>query len=147
MDLETAYLETKYLVYLDKKNFFSMEVGKHPPERFLRFLKRRSYNKFAYISPCNPCSVLLDKRENKKRVQEFIDLLRLERFAFLSGRTNCTNRKWNESSFCIFQISLDQARDIAFTFSQNAFLYWTENSQVQLHWTFENNLNPKKVEN
>lgn len=146
-DLEQAYLQTEYLVYINRKTLFPLRIQEHPPKEFLTFLERLAYHRFAYITPCNPCSVLLSKHDNKRRINEFTHYLLENNFNFTIGKTRSKNKEWNEISFCIFQIPLHEARNIAFTFSQIAFLYWSKDSEVKLHWTFNDNEEESKVEN
>lgn len=134
MDLETAYLQTKYLVFLkSRKKVATLEIGKMPPKSFTKFLQKKKFTTFAYLTPCNPCSVLLSKRDNKTRIYELIDELSFSPYLF--GKTKSLDKKWDEISFCLLGISFEEARNIAFLSSQTAFLYGSIDSKVELHWT------------
>ncbi len=139
MDLETVYLQTNYIVYLkSRKNYAILKAMQTVPKSLEKFLQARNIKSFAYITPCNPCSVLLSRKENGYRVREFMIFIEEHKLSYLLGVTESSDKKWNEISFCILGISYKTARRLAFDFSQNAFLYASEDFKVELKWTFEN---------
>lgn len=119
--LRLAYEQTNYKVFHKGKEVV-FRVGKKSSE-LDSLLKELGFTKYVFLTAANPFSTLRPENENKKKNLELESKLVQNKFFYLNGLGESIDGGWSEDSFCIFGMQLTEAIQLAFEFSQNAFLY------------------------
>lgn len=127
------YAKTTFLVISGKKIYRVREMSKHPD--FDVFLTRHGYRSYALITSDNPFSKKLSERENQIRRTRLKTMLDLMNLKYVKASSEPATKKWDpEIGFCIFNISLRNARKIGFIFEQNAIVYGKPNKKPAIPW-------------
>jgi hypothetical protein len=155
-DLEQAYRETQYRVYLKgyahthghaarqakshgkgmghghAEGFFALQVG-HVSEPLKRFHRSAGVACSAFITACNPRSQPLSDAENVQRMTDLMDVLKARSLQAYPGVGQHPDNGWpGEPSFLVLGLSLEAARVIAAAFEQNAFVWSGEDAVARL---------------
>ncbi|MDX1957047.1 MAG: DUF3293 domain-containing protein [Leptospiraceae bacterium] len=92
-------------------------------EELDRILEADSFSTYSFITANNPKSMRLKSSENKQRNLELEKILIDKQFIYYSGLGYSQDMAWKEESFCIFGISLIDAKELGSQFGQNAILF------------------------
>jgi len=121
IDLVKAYYSTTYKTIA--KPIFSITIGKFS-KRLNNYLEKENITKWAFISAENPYSIALTEEENSKRNNRLEAILKKNSNIYCSGIGVPIDEKWQpEKSYLIFNLSIEQANEIAESFQQNAYVY------------------------
>jgi hypothetical protein len=135
-NLEQAYLETDYIVYLPRtREEIVLKVNDPHPKTWINIMYGNDFHTYLYITAANPCSGLAEKRENHKRNYKLARSLEDLDLFFFFGHAKSKDRTWTELSFCVFNVTREFARNISFFFAQNAYIFGARNKFPELCWT------------
>lgn len=135
MDAETtidpptiqAYRETDYRVEGERP--FTLHVGIQSPQLLSEYDRLR-VSSGAFITACNPYSILLGEEVNELRDRNLQLLLKARGCQFTPGVGEHPSNNWpGEKSQMVWGISRTEACGLALDFQQNAFV-WIDHSTV-----------------
>ena len=130
-ELIRAYQDALYCVHIEDKTL-QLEVGESN-EVLNQIMREYACNSCALITAHNPRSKILTDTENKNRSTKLEQMIKAQSFLFYPGFSTDKNETWpKETSFLIFNISLQQANILANQFQQNAFLWISKGKPVDL---------------
>ena len=120
-ELEKAYLETTYSIFIDDSQF-ELEIAQAVPVIINQLLKTKK--SAAIITAWNPRSKALPTEENKKRNIKLYSRLQENKYVIYNALGQGSNVSWPaEESFFVLGISKEKAERIAAEFEQNAYVY------------------------
>ena len=126
-NLEAAYLVTDYRVEDFPSGPFTIRIGE--PIAALAGLE------WAFVTACNPRSVLISDEENTRRMAEFETAVRELGWRFYHGQGVGRDRRWPpEPSLLIVHIKESEAVHLARRFGQNAIVAGRSGEPARLVW-------------
>ncbi len=129
--LERAYIASIYITYQPS---FYIKIGEIEPN-LNSYLINNQFRNWAFITACNPLSNMISEYENTKRMVALEKELIHRNFKYYSGIGEPDNEDWQaEESFLIVNITLDEAKQLALQFEQNAFVFGSVNEVAELVW-------------
>ena len=141
--LVEAYRATSYWVETPAASH-RLRVGTLHPE-FERVLHELGCVEWAYLTACNPRSVLCSPAENTLRNAELHDLLLARGHTVWPGRGCGDDGQWPpEPSWCALGLPRDDALEIARTFDQHALIVGRRGHPPKLLFTNEPPQSPQK---
>jgi hypothetical protein len=130
--LEAAYRAAVYRVDAPEGPFI-LRAGQSSPEADA-LLRRHGHACWAYLTACNPGSVILSSEENLARSAQLRE--RLAGWPFLEGEGSAPDGSWpGEKSFLVLGIDEPVAHALARGFHQAAFLAGRLGEPARLLWT------------
>jgi hypothetical protein len=87
---------------------------------------------WAFITAWNPLPEILTSAENQARNKELSNIMTEKGYRYHSGVGRSDAGDWQEDSFLIENITLDEAKQLAKQFGQLAFVYWEKGIEIKL---------------
>lgn len=116
-----AYLETNY--YIAAPAPFVFQVGV-PSEALARACAQHSANCCAFVTACNPYSLLIDEQTNAERQAELARELEQRGLPFFHGIGRHPSGSWPaETSYLVLGLPLSAAKTLGEKYRQNAILW------------------------
>lgn len=116
-----AYLETEYCVHGEPG--FTLRVGQASAE-LLAVHKRQKAECSAFLTACNPFSLVADEAANAVQQVALAKELSSRSLAYLPGIGQHPSNKWpGEESFLVFGLTLEAAKVLGARFEQNGFVW------------------------
>jgi Protein of unknown function (DUF3293) len=126
-NLEAAYLGTDYRVEDIPTGPFTIRIG-HP-------IAALAGLEWAFVTACNPRSVLLSDEENTRRIADLEKAVQQSGWRFYPGQGVARDGRWPaEPSFLIVGIKESDAVDLARQFGQNAIVAGRPGEPARLVW-------------
>ena len=120
-DLLKSYKSTTYTT--NTPTIFHIKIGELNADLNV-YMASNKFNSWTYITAENPFSKKLTANENKLRNQQLENEIIEQGYSYMPGQGIPENSDWSpEASYLIFNISRDQARSMAQTYQQNAFVF------------------------
>ena len=129
--LLTAYLETDYII---DDSIGLWQININDTDRSLsKYLHTFDKPCAAFITAHNPMSKRLSEKENKKRHQQLLSLLKQQGVNALNGYGIGATGDWpKEDSVFLTNVDQAQASQIAKKFNQAAYVWVNEKGEVTL---------------
>ena len=119
-ELLKAYKATDFIFYPDN-SISIIKVGK--TNKVLdKILKKHKATEGAFITPWNPKSKNLSYKQNQKRMDQLIKLLKRMNLIFIFGVGRSPDGKYYEDSLLVLNIKSADAMDLGRKFGQNAIV-------------------------
>ena len=116
-----AYLETEHHVH-DEPGF-TLRVGQASAD-LLAVHKRHKADCSAFMTACNPFSLVADEAANAAQQAALAKGLSSRSLAYLLGIGQHPSNKWpGEESFLVFGLTLEAAKVLGARFKQNGFVW------------------------
>lgn len=127
--LSAAYTSAFYRVFADPP--FVLRVGE-PSAELDALLYAHAADTWAFVTACNPGSVVLSADENAERMNQLREVL--TRFVTYPGESCDAAGGWAEPSLLVIGISRTEAVEVATAFGQAAILAGTRGGVTELVW-------------
>lgn len=125
--LEAAYLGTDYRVEDFPTGPFTIRIGEP--------IAALSAFDWAFVTACNPRSVLLSDEENARRMADFEKSVQHNGWRFYHGQGVSRDRRWPpEPSLLVVGINESEAVELAKAFGQNAIVAGRPGEPARLVW-------------
>lgn len=125
-----AYLETDYRVH--GAAGFTLRVGQ-ASAALLAAHKRNNARCSAFLTACNPFSVMCDAADNAARQAALARELTRRSLVFLPGEGRHPSNAWpGEDSFLVFGLSLEAAKALGTRLQQNGLVWSGADAVPQL---------------
>ncbi len=125
-----AYLETEYRVHGEAG--FALWVGQ-PSAELLSAHKRHKTDCSAFLTACNPFSEVCDPTTNARRQKALAEELSIRRLEFIPGIGKHPTNGWQgEDSFLVFDLALEDAKELGTRLEQNGFVWSGADATPQL---------------
>ena len=132
-DLEKAYLETTYSVFIDH-NQYDIQIGKAVPAIINELLDNKK--SAVIITAWNPRSQALSTEENKQRNHKLYSNLKEDQYIIYNAVGRGIENSWTaEESFLILGMSKEKAEQLATEFEQYAYVRCEREKPVSLIFT------------
>ena len=129
-DLLDAYRNTDYTVFTEPP--VVLAVGAASPA-MAALLQARGAASAVLVTACNPFSQSLASGENAARTAQLQEFLETQGWSYVAGSGKSRTGAWAaEPGFLVFGVSLEQARELAAEFEQNAVVWCAEDGVPQL---------------
>jgi len=90
---------------------------------------------WAFITACNPGSVVLPESINNTRTKQLLEDIVHSGFRHLKGWSGSPSDDWpREDSLLILTIKIEEAKQLAQHYGQNAFLFGLQHQKAKLIW-------------
>ena len=129
MIFAAAYAAARYRVFADPP--FTLRVGEHSAE-LDALLAAHAADTWAFVTACNPGSVLLSAVENAARMEQLREVF--TGFVTFPAESSDPAGDWAEPSVLVIGISETEAVEVAKAFGQNAILTGERGGLVELVW-------------
>ncbi len=127
--LKQAYLATSYTAKVSPQILLRIEIGKSHP-KLDKLLTQYTTDTWAYLTAWNPLSELCNLSSNQERNKELEKHL-IEQ-PYFKGKGIAQQENWEEESFLILGISLQEAKLLGKKFQQNAILVGEKGGNARL---------------
>ena len=125
-----AYKETDYQVHGPVP--FSLKIGQ-PSEPLLQLYKQHRCDCSAFITACNPNSLMLVPAVNAQRHLDLMAHLASRSLNFIEGIGVGPDPAWpGEASYLIFGLALEASRVLGRKFNQNAIVWCSQDAKPAL---------------
>lgn len=131
-DLEARYRSTTYRIHVEDATFIDLRIGRHSPA-LDRWLQRRGYRRWGFLTAWNPRSVALPSRCNARRQAVLLESL-AGRYVLLPGVGFADAGDWAEPSVFVAPISPGCCRRLGRLFGQRAVLVGRRGGAPELVW-------------
>ncbi len=116
-----AYLETEYRVH--GESGLTLRVGQASAD-LLAAHKRQKAECSAFLTACNPFSLVADEAANEVQQAALAKELSSRSLAYLPGIGQHPSNRWpGEESFLVFGLTLEAAKVLSARFEQNGFVW------------------------
>jgi len=128
-ELEKAYLETTYSVFVDGEKY-DIKIGKPIPSVINHLLENENEKSAVILTAWNPCSKALSLEENKERNNKLLLDIKNSKRTIYKALGKGDDTSWPaEESFFIPAITKETAERIAIEYEQNAYV-WIESEKL-----------------
>ncbi|MDC1276027.1 DUF3293 domain-containing protein [Flavobacteriaceae bacterium] len=132
IELNKSYLSTTFQVKCSPP--VNLKIG-YISKEMKDLLLVNDYYEYSIITAENPFSNSCSEEINKARNTSLIKLLEKQRFKYFETLGVPADNDWiPENSFLVFNMSKDKAKKLCKEFEQNAFVYGSVDSEVELVW-------------
>lgn len=129
LNLHAAYTAALYHVFADPP--FVLRVGE-PSAELDRLLMLHAADTWAFVTACNPGSVVLPVEVNAERMEQLREVL--TDFTTYPGESSDAGGGWAEASLLVAGISRSEAVEVATAFEQAAILAGVRGGPAELVW-------------
>ena len=107
-------------------------MGEKSKELELLFT-HKNLNSAAFITAYNPYSQALSLEENTKRNQYLLNDIKNLKLDYIDGYGEHPSGKWSpELSYLVIGLTLEVAKELAYKYEQNAFIWCCDDAMTQL---------------
>ena len=132
ISLETvqAYRETEFRVFTENLLVLKISIKS---EDLLALYKDKRSETCAFVTACNPIGELLNDEQNSNLQKQLEEEIKFRGLNFIPGEGKHPIGDWPaESSFLIFDLSLESAKTLGRKFNQNAVVWCDQDAIPQL---------------
>ena len=113
----------KDVIYQNDK--WTIEWGKVKGD-FKKYMDKKEYKHFCFITPYNPCNTIIDDNSNIRRLEKLKN--KIEKWKFKEALSRHTKSDYPpERGYVIFDITKEDAKKLQKDFEQVAILYGDRN--------------------
>ena len=125
-----AYRETEFRVFAEKSLVLKISTKS---EELLELYKVTRSETCAFVTACNPIGELLSEEQNFELQKQLEEEIKFRGLNSIPGEGKHPIGDWpGESSFLIFDLSLESAKTLGRKFNQNAVVWCAEDAIPQL---------------
>ena len=125
-----AYHETEFRVFAEKSLTLKISIKS---EALLALYKDNRSESCAFVTACNPIGELLSDEQNSNLQKQLEEEIKFRGLNFIPGEGKHPIGDWPaESSFLIFDLSLESAKTLGRKFNQNAVVWCNQDAIPQL---------------
>ena len=126
-DLIAAYRATRYWVEAAPDRF-CLRIDEHSPE-LAALLRSASTRCAAYLTACNPFSVVATHTENERANRALREAVQQYGVTVIAGTGRDARSTWEEPSFLALGLGIEDARRLGVRFRQNAMV-WSDGDAI-----------------
>lgn len=125
-----AYYETEFRVFAEKSLTLKISIKS---EALLAHYKDNRSESCAFVTACNPIGELLSDEQNSNLQKQLEEEIKFRGLTYIPGEGKHPVGDWpGESSFLIFDLSLESAKTLGKKFNQNAVVWCDKDAVPQL---------------
>lgn len=125
-----AYQETEFRVFAE--NSLVLKISQKSDE-LLTLYKVTHSETCAFVTACNPMGGLVSEEENSELQKQLEEEIKFRGLTYIAGEGKHPVGDWpGESSFFIFDLSLESAKTLGKKFNQNAIVWCDKDAVPQL---------------
>ena len=134
-ELEKAYLETTYSLYVDKDKY-DIKIGNLVPPIVNQLLDNEKDKSAVILTAWNPRSKVLSSEDNKVRNNKLHAYLKNNKYTVYKALGQGNDASWPaEESFFIIGITKEAAEKIAVEYEQYAYIWCESEKPASLIFT------------
>lgn len=131
MDWEKIYNTARYYVMIDPEPEY-LRIGRHS-KAMHAYLKAHQHSHYTIITPYNPMSEALPEKDNHRRLEEMLMMIRDYDYV-PSVNIAPADPGWDESGFCLFDVSAGTVEELIRRFEQRAWVVGSVEMPPTLRW-------------
>ena len=125
-----AYRESYFRVFVD--DVVVLKISEKN-EKLVDLFKAHLTESCAFVTACNPLGELFSHEQNSVLQKQLEDEIKFRRLDYIPGEGKHPIGDWpGESSFLIFDLSLESAKTLGRKFNQNAIVWCNQDAIPQL---------------
>ena len=125
-----AYQETAFLVFAENSLELKISIKS---EALLDLYRVNNSETCAFVTACNPNGEMLSDEQNLILQKQLEDEIKIRGLNFIPGEGKHPISDWpGESSFLIFDLSLESSKTLGRKFNQNAIVWCDQDAIPQL---------------
>ncbi len=132
-NLEKAYLETTYAVFIDDHQY-DIQIDKTLPSVINELLSNKK--SAVILTAWNPRSKVLSIEENKQRNNKLYSKLKADKYIIYHAEGHSVDASWQaEESFLVVGMAKEKAEQLAAEFEQYAYVWCEYDKPASLIFT------------
>ena len=143
MEFQNAYENAIYVVLANPTSSlkpshseFQIEIGKLN-QSFNHWLNDNGYQTAAIITACNPKGIKVEPFKNQDAMRVLMKQIEEQQLPYLMAYGSNREGTWREDSYCLFNVTQDQAVQLSKIHQQNAYVWLEANKEAELIWPSE----------
>lgn len=143
MEFQNAYENTIYVVLANPttpKNptdtEFQIQIGEIN-QSLNDWMNGNGYQTAAIITACNPKGIKVEPIKNQDAMRVLMKQIEEQQLPYLMAYGSNREGTWREDSYCLFNVTQDQAVQLSQIHQQNAFVWLEANKEAELIWPSE----------
>ena len=143
MEFQNAYKNAIYVVIANptspknhRKTEFQIEIGEIN-QSLNHWMNDNGYQTAAIITACNPNGIQAEPIKNQEAMRVLMKQIEEQQLPYLMAYGSNREGTWREDSYCLFNVTQDQAVQLSKIHQQNAYVWLEANKEAELIWPSE----------